>query len=87
MFLLAVFGIIVLFMGLLYVAVKLINKAEATVMHRTIGYILIIIASIIPGAIVAGLDRSTTGIGSTYYLALTIVILSWNGWGLISNQE
>lgn len=87
MFLSIVFGISIVFLGLLFVAIKLINKMNATTMHRALGYILIIIASILPGAIVAGIDRSTTGIGSTYYVALAVVIFAWNGFGLISNQE
>ncbi|PKN79693.1 MAG: hypothetical protein CVU48_04645 [Candidatus Cloacimonetes bacterium HGW-Cloacimonetes-1] len=86
-FLFTVFGISVLFLGLMFVAVKLINKINATNLNRALGYVLIIVASIIPGAIVASIDRSTTGIGSTYYIALAVVILAWNGFGLISNQE
>jgi hypothetical protein len=68
-------------------AVSLINKAGSTKVNRIIGYLIIIIASAIPALLVIPTDRTTTGIGSVYYVAMLVAVLSWWGLSLYSNKE
>lgn len=83
----AIFGITLLFIAMMTIATHLINNKGSEKPMLIIGYALIIIASAIPGFIMAGIDRSTTGIGSVYYVALAVVILAWNGVGLALNKD
>lgn len=68
-------------------AVSLINKAGSTKVNRIIGYLIIIIASAIPALLVIPTDRTTTGIGSVYYVAMLVAVLSWWGLSLYSNKD
>ncbi len=68
-------------------AVSLINKAGGTKVNRIIGYLIVIIASAIPALLVIPTDKTTTGIGSVYYVAMLVAVLSWWGLSLYSNKE
>jgi hypothetical protein len=68
-------------------AVSLINKAGGTKVNRIIGYLIVIIASAVPALLVIPTDKTTTGIGSVYYVAMLVAVLSWWGLSLYSNKE
>jgi len=75
--------ITILFIGLALFAAHLINVKGKDVL----GYLILIAISALPGIIMAGIDRTTTGIGSVYYIALAVMILAVNGFKLYRNQE
>jgi hypothetical protein len=56
-------------------------------MHRVIGYVLFVIAAIIPGLMMSRVDSTPMGIGSVYYVAMAVLILAYNAMGLFCNQE
>lgn len=74
-----IFGINILFIGLMLFAARLINTSGNKPVMSFLGYAIIIIVAAVPGLIMSGIERSTTGIGSVYYLALAVLILAWNG--------
>ncbi|HOE55244.1 MAG TPA: hypothetical protein PLU05_05660 [Candidatus Cloacimonas acidaminovorans] len=80
-------GVTVLFIALTLLAVYFINYRGSEVSNRVIGYILYIIAAIVPGFLMSRVEKTTIGIGSVYYVALIVLILSYSGFGLLSNKE
>jgi len=68
-------------------AVTLINRASSNKMKKLIGYVIVIVVSAIPALLVIPNDRTTTGIGSVYYLAILVAVLSWSGFNLVLNKE
>lgn len=68
-------------------AVYLINKAMGDPVKRALGYLIIIVLSAVPALCVMPFDRTTTGIGSIYYLAFIVTIISWWGISLYLNKE
>ena len=77
----------ILFVGLFALAVYLINnKGEAFAM-RALGYLIVIITSLIPGILMSRFDKNTSTIGSIYYVALVVLILSYNGINLLKSKE
>lgn len=69
------------------VGVYLINRKNSGTLYRVLGYLIIIIASAIPALMVMPYDKTTTGIGSMYYIALLVAILSWWGVTLYLNKD
>jgi hypothetical protein len=67
--------------------VYLINKDGSSRLKRILGYLIIIIASAIPALLVIPYDRSTTGIGSVYYVTVLVAVLSWWGFSLYLNKD
>jgi hypothetical protein len=67
--------------------VYLINRTGGTKLHRTLGYLIIILASAVPAIMVIPYDRTTTGIGSIYYITILVAVLSWWGISLYLNKE
>ncbi|HNW23899.1 MAG: hypothetical protein KA963_04055 [Candidatus Cloacimonas sp.] len=80
-------GITILFIALTLLAVYFINNRGKQVSNRVIGYILYVIAAIVPGFLMSRVDKTTLGVGSVYYVALLVLILSYSGYGLITNRE
>jgi len=80
-------GVTVLFIVLTLLAVYFINYRGRQVSNRVIGYILYLIAAIVPGLLMSRVEKTTIGIGSVYYVALIVLILSYSGYGLLSNKE
>jgi len=80
-------GITILFIALTLLAVYFINNRGKQVSNRVIGYILYVIAAIAPGFLMSRVDKTTLGVGSVYYVALLVLILSYSGYGLITNRE
>ncbi|MDD3577460.1 MAG: hypothetical protein PHS23_00495 [Candidatus Cloacimonetes bacterium] len=80
-------GIAILFIALVLITVFMINRPNSTVMHRVIGYVVFIIAAIIPGLLMSRVDSTPMGIGSVYYVAMAVLILAYNAMGLYKNQE
>ncbi|HRR51526.1 MAG TPA: hypothetical protein P5252_06865, partial [Candidatus Cloacimonas sp.] len=67
--------------------VYFINMRGKQVSNRVIGYILYVIAAMIPGLLMSRIEKTTIGIGSVYYVALIVLILAYSGFGLITNRE
>ena len=67
--------------------VKLINKSASKVINKVLGYIIIVIISALPALMVMPHDKTTTGIGTIYYLAIFVAIVSWWGVSLFLNNE
>ncbi len=82
-----IFGITILFIGVMLYAAHLINTKGDSIAMSIIGYVLIIVVAAVPGLIMAGIERTTTGIGSVYYVALAVLILSWNGVGIVLSKD
>jgi hypothetical protein len=68
-------------------AVYLINRAGSGLIHKIIGYLLIIGLSAVPALLVIPHDRTTTGIGSVYYIVIILAVISWWGFSLLLNKE
>ncbi|MBM4403481.1 MAG: hypothetical protein FJ042_03730 [Candidatus Cloacimonetes bacterium] len=85
--LLASLGVTLVFIGAMAAAVYLINFVKDELIYKIIGYALIVIASALPGLVISFFDRTTTGIGSVYYILLVVVILSYSGINLFIKQE
>jgi len=68
-------------------AVYLINRNNGNKIIRFAGYLLMIILSAIPALFVIPNDKTTTGIGSVYYLAVLVALLSWWGFSLYLSKE
>ncbi len=77
---------IALIAGGIYAA-YLINKAGSTKISRILGYVIVIVLSAVPALLVIPYDRTTTGIGSVYYVATLVAILSWWGFSLYLNKD
>ncbi len=80
-------GVSVLFLALVFGAIYFINKAGKDLPKRIIGYVLFVIAAIIPGVLMSRVDSSTSGIGSVYYVAMAVLILAFNGYGYLTHQD
>lgn len=76
-------GVTVAFIALMVLAVHLINTKGKELVMRSIGFILIIIASAIPGLLMSKVDRTTSGIGSVYYVAMAVLILAYNSYSML----
>lgn len=76
-----------LFIGLIALAVFLINYMGDGFALRAVGYLIIIITSLIPGILMSRFDKTTSTIGSIYYVALAVLILAYNGANLILPKE
>lgn len=68
-------------------AVYLMNRAGSTKLHKILGYLIVIILSAVPALLVIPHDRTTTGIGSIYYVTMFVAILSWWGLSLYLNKD
>jgi hypothetical protein len=68
---------VLVFIALLYLAMILINKKGEAVSNRVIGYLLIILASILPGIMLLFIDADTSSFAGVYLAALVAVILSY----------
>lgn len=76
-------GVTVAFIALMVLAVHLINTKGKKMVMRSIGFILIVIASAIPGLLMSKVDRTTSGIGSVYYVAMAVLILAYNSYSML----
>lgn len=77
----------ILFIALFALAVYLINNKGESASMRGLGYLIIIVTSLIPGILMSRFDKSTSTIGSIYYVALAVLILSYNGINLLKPKE
>lgn len=80
-------GLSILFIVMVLATVILINRKGNTLANRAIGYLVFVVASIIPGLLMSTVDSTTMGIGSVYYVAMAVLILAYNAFGLFFNQE
>lgn len=76
-------GVSVAFIALMVIAVHLINRKGHDLVMRIIGFALIIIAAALPGILMSQVDRTTSGIGSVYYVAMAVLILAYNSYSLL----
>jgi uncharacterized protein YoxC len=67
--------------------VYLINHRGNKLLNKVLGYLIIIIASAVPALMVIPYDRTTTGIGSIYWIAVLVAVLAWSGFNLFLNKE
>lgn len=67
--------------------VWMINKKDSGLLHKVIGYAVIVIASAVPALLVIPHDRTNTGIGSVYYVAILVAVLAWWGFSLFLDKE
>ncbi|HRY83453.1 MAG TPA: hypothetical protein P5533_02345 [Candidatus Cloacimonadota bacterium] len=81
------FVLTVAFLILNAAAVWLLNIKGETTAQKVTGYLLIVLAAIIPGAVMAGYNRTTVGIGSVYYIALVVIVLAYSSYTLLVNQD
>jgi len=77
----------IVFLILNAAAVWLLNIKGETLVQKVIGYLLIIGAAIIPGAVMAGFNKTTVAIGSVYYIALVVIVLAYSSYTLLVNQD
>ncbi len=77
----------IVFLALLFVAVYFLEYKKTEMLHKVLAYVLIVLASALPGIIVSSYDRTTNGIGSSYYVAMIIVFLAWNGLHLVYKRD
>ncbi len=80
-------AVTILFIGLFALAVYLINSKGEGFAMRALGYLIIIVASLIPGILMSRFDKNTSTIGSIYYVALAVLIMSYNGINLLTPKE
>lgn len=80
-------GSTILFIALVLATVYFINRKDSTQMQRMIGYLVFVIAALIPGILISRVDNTPMGIGSVYYVAMAVLILAYNAMGLYCNQE
>lgn len=80
-------GLNILFLAMMMGSAYLMNKEPEEKAKQVMGYIGIILASIIPGLTMVFIDRSTVGIGSAYYIALAVLILAVNSYNLLLKQD
>ena len=76
-------GVTVVFVALMVFAVHLLNTKGKETAMRILGFVLIIIASAIPGILMSRIDRTTSGIGSVYYVAMAVLILAYNSYSML----
>ncbi len=65
------------------VGVRLINRSNAM---GFLGYILLIVLSVVPAIIIMQFDTSYSSLGIAYYTALALAVLSWWGISLYSTR-
>lgn len=80
-------GLSILFIAMVLATVILINRKGNTLANRAVGYGVFVIAAMMPGLLMSGVDSTTMGIGSVYYVAMAVLILAYNAFGLLFNQE
>lgn len=83
---LAVLGVTLLFVALFAVAVYLINYM-GTMPMRIVAYLIVILASLIPGLLMSRFDKTASTIGAIYYVALAILIFSYNGISMFLDRD
>lgn len=76
-------GATVAFIALMITAVHLINRKGDNLVMQIIGFALITIAAALPGILMSMVDRTTSGIGSVYYVALAVLILAYNAYSML----
>jgi uncharacterized membrane protein len=67
--------------------VSFINRTSSKLLNKILGYVIIVIISALPALVVIPHDRTTTGIGTIYYLAIFVAIVSWWGVSLYLNKD
>lgn len=77
---------ILVFLGLMLLALAMINKKGAAAPNRYLGYALVILAAILPGILVILGDKTSTGFAQAYFAALLAMILAYSSLRLISKE-
>ena len=80
-------GAALVYVVLILPAVYLINFKGNDLAKRVIGFVLFFIGTLFPGILMSFIDKSTTGIGSIYYVALAVLVFAYTGFGLVLNRE
>ncbi|MDP2172770.1 MAG: hypothetical protein Q8M98_05040 [Candidatus Cloacimonadaceae bacterium] len=82
-----IFALTLVFIALMGLALYLINYKGWETLYRVVGFAVIFIASIIPGIAMSMIDKTASSIGAAYYVALAVLILSYNSMGLLIKQD
>ncbi len=76
-------GLNVVFLVLMIGSIYIMNKKPDSKQIQIAGYVGMILASVVPGLTMVFIDRSTSGIGSAYYVALIVLVLAVNSYSLL----
>ncbi|HOH46855.1 MAG TPA: hypothetical protein PLX59_03380 [Candidatus Cloacimonadota bacterium] len=76
-------GLNILFLILMIGSIFIMNKKPENKQIQIAGYIGMALASVVPGLTMTFIDRSTSGIGSAYYVALIVLVLAVNSYSLL----
>jgi len=87
MVILAILGLTLLFIALFALAVYLINFKGEELSFRLIGYLIVVVTSLIPGLLMSMFDKTASTIGAVYYVALAVLILAYNGITLVLPRD
>ena len=68
-------------------AVKMLCKDNATKMNKILGYVIAIVLSTVPAIAVIPFDRTTSAIGTIYFVTMMTVVFAWWGITLYLNKE
>jgi len=84
--------ILLLFITLVLVAIVLgatvvINNIRKNLILGIIGYLLVIVVSVIPGYLMQTYDSSYSALGTAYYIAVLVSILCWWGTSLFLRKN
>lgn len=82
-----IFALTLLFIALMGLALYLINYKGEEMQFRVIGFGLIFVASVIPGISMSLIDKTASSIGAAYYVALAVLVLSYNCMGLLIRKD
>ncbi|NLK49120.1 MAG: hypothetical protein GX294_00555 [Candidatus Cloacimonetes bacterium] len=81
-----VLGVTLAFIALFALAIFLINHLDGFAM-RLVGYLIVILVSFIPGLLISLYDKTSSTIGSIYYVALAVLVLGYNGINLLIAKD
>jgi hypothetical protein len=68
---------ILIYLGLMGLALLMINKWKDSLMNNALGYVLIIVASILPGAVIVIVSKDTMSLAGVYSAALISLVLAY----------
>jgi hypothetical protein len=68
---------IVIYLGLMGLAILMINKWKDTLMNNALGYVLIIVAAILPGAVIMMVSKDAMSLAGVYSAALISLVLAF----------
>lgn len=74
---------IIVFAGLTVLANTLVNRKNSTGSNQVLGYVLMVIAALIPGVLIMIADKNSNGYAQGYFAALVAMVLAYFSRSLI----